>query len=214
MAWRRTPSHNVLVLSIRQQPCPARGCQCRLDITRLVSCPLPVLLSYRSLFCTSSRHRIMSMSSSDEKRGVVPPPHTTQQEAWRTIRAARLRFLVFAIAVVVLLANYGHRVVLTVNIDSLASTAECEASKASEATEWSTEDWDKVCRSIREPVSMSLCPSRCQRRVWLLLPMSSQAGVSLLGLEQKARNLQIQSQGRFWKSLGKSAVRIPSRLVS
>ena len=89
----------------------------------------------------------MSLLSSDEKRGAVPPPppHATQHEAWRTIRAARFRFLVFAIAVVVLLANYGHRVVLTVNINAPAPRAECDAWKASEADEWTTEDWDKVC---------------------------------------------------------------------
>ena len=162
MPWRKTPSHNVLVLSTRQQSHNP-------DITHLAS-PLTLLPVFQlsSFVSLNLRHEDMSMLSGDEKRGVVPAPHSTQQEAWRTIRAARLRFLVFAIAVVVLLANYGHRVVLTVNINTSAATAECTAAQALEATEWTTEDWDKVCHGLRR--------IRCPRRVLLLLRMWHYAG--------------------------------------
>jgi len=157
MPWRKTPSHNVLVLSTRQQPYPARSSQSRL--ISLASPPhlLPVCLNpYHPLFHSLCDTKKMSMSSSDEKRGIAPPPHPTQPDvstsasAWRTIRAARVRFLVFAVAIVVLLVNYGHRVVLTVTINTSASTAECDAVEALEATEWTTEDWDKVCHSLDE----------------------------------------------------------------
>jgi len=92
------------------------------------------------------------MLSSHEKRVFVPPPVppyvTTQQDTspWQTPRAARVRFLIFAVAVVVLLANYGHGIVLTVNINSSTAATDCDAAATLRSAGF--EDWDKVCHCL------------------------------------------------------------------